>query len=146
MSKTNSLIISQQSLGKRHSTALHLEIDTYLQIEKLSYLTGRNKTELVSELIGFALTHCEVDGVNMKREFNLKSNITPTVSPQPQPQVKPTENKLFVSLSEARKITGFSRDYLYKGLSEGVIPHIKCGKNYKINIVAFLEQLNSLTS
>lgn len=50
---------------------------------------------------------------------------------------------LYQSTAEFQKFSGLSRDAIYKGLHEGSIPSIKVGKNFKINVFAYLEKLRS---
>ena len=40
--------------------------------------------------------------------------------------------------SGASAITGFSRDYIYMGCKSGEIPHIRCGRDYRVDMTAWL--------
>ncbi|MFV0351842.1 MAG: hypothetical protein ACK5JF_05975 [Oscillospiraceae bacterium] len=48
---------------------------------------------------------------------------------------------LYLSPALFQEFSGLSRDFIYKGLRDGTIPSIKCGKNFKVNVYAYLRQL-----
>lgn len=48
---------------------------------------------------------------------------------------------LYLSPALFQKFSGLSRDFIYKGLHDGTIPSIKCGKNFKINVLAYLRRV-----
>ncbi len=49
----------------------------------------------------------------------------------------------FQSVRGAAEITGLSRNYILQELQKGNIPHIRVGKDYRINMPLFLAQLES---
>lgn len=56
-----------------------------------------------------------------------------------QPIPDPTfggNEKQFQSISEAARTTGLSARYLREGCKAGLIPHIMCGRCFKIDIIA----------
>lgn len=133
------LTINQQSLGKRGTTAIHLDIDTYLKIEKISILTGRRKTEIVAELVNFALEHTEVescDDVN----FSLGVNVRKPIREEPKKAEQPQVHTL-VPVREAVEITGLSEYYLRQKLKTGEIPAIRSGNKWLIHIETLLDML-----
>lgn len=48
---------------------------------------------------------------------------------------------IYLSTSAFQKWSGLSRDFIYKGIHNGTLPSIKCGKNFKINVLVYLNQL-----
>lgn len=48
---------------------------------------------------------------------------------------------IYQSPSDFQKFTGLSRDFIYKGIHDGSIPSIKCGKNFKVSVYAYLNRL-----
>lgn len=53
------------------------------------------------------------------------------------------DGTMYLSPALFQKFTGLSRDFIYKGLHDGTIPSIKCGKNYKVNVLAYLGRVRS---
>ena len=54
-----------------------------------------------------------------------------------------TENtKPFQTIPEACRSTGLSMYFLRMGCRAGTIPHIRCGKVYKINVPELMRQLS----
>ncbi|MCD8192739.1 MAG: helix-turn-helix domain-containing protein [Oscillospiraceae bacterium] len=51
----------------------------------------------------------------------------------------------FAAINRAATITGLSAFYLRQGCQRGIIPHIKSGNKYLINIPRLLEMLNAQT-
>ncbi len=49
--------------------------------------------------------------------------------------------KVYYTVKEAAIKTGLSQKYLRHALSVGLIPHIKCGNKYMINLPLALETL-----
>lgn len=49
----------------------------------------------------------------------------------------------FQSPSGASHLTGFSTASIRRGCKEGTIPHVRVGKDYRINMRVWLEQLNA---
>lgn len=132
------LIIQQQSLGKRKTTAIHLDIDTYLKIEKASILTGRSKTEIVAEMVNFALKYTEINHSDIKCDFGINTrNCTPSISKTDSPALY----KHYVPIREAVEITGLSEYYFRRHLETGEIPAIRTGNKWMINIETLLEKL-----
>ena len=61
-----------------------------------------------------------------------------------QPVSEPTlrtEEKPFMSIAEAARNTGLSARYLREACKAGLIPHIMCGRCFKVNMVAFRASL-----
>lgn len=140
------LSISSQSLGKRATTAIHLDIDTYLKIEKISFLTGKSKTTIIAEMVSFAIEHTEVDGSGISHDFNVINNQkSESVSSIVQKDTEYYSQKVFVSIVEASKITGLSEFYFRKQIKNGAIPVIKSGNKWLVNIEKLLEKLNVLS-
>lgn len=136
------LVIQQQSLGKRRTTAIHLDIDTYLKIEKASILTGRSKTEIVAEMVDFALKYTEINHSDIKCDFGINTrDCTPSIS---EPD-STAPSKPYVPVKEAVEITGLSEYYFRKHLETGEIPAIRVGKKWMINIETLLEKLQVMT-
>ncbi len=54
-----------------------------------------------------------------------------------------TENKPFLSITDACRATGLSKHYLRNGCKDGTVPHIKSGIKYLINVPALLKQLGA---
>ena len=49
----------------------------------------------------------------------------------------------FQPISGAAYLTGLSRYYIRRGCKDGSIPHIMAGKDYRINMPVWLEQLDA---
>ena len=49
----------------------------------------------------------------------------------------------FQPISGAAYITGLSRGFIRRGCKNGSIPHIMAGKDYRINMKVWLEQLDA---
>lgn len=49
----------------------------------------------------------------------------------------------FQPITGAAYITGLSRGYIRRGCKDGSIPHIMAGKDYRINMKVWLEQLDA---
>lgn len=49
----------------------------------------------------------------------------------------------FQSPRNASIISGLSVGYIREGCKSGLIPHIRVGKDYRINVPLFLEQLGN---
>lgn len=143
MENRDKLTITQQSLGRRGTTAIHLDIDTYLKVEKISIVTGRRKAEILAQMVDFALEHSEIDGCEQEDfDFGLKpkpSRVTSVVKTQSVPTSEGTP--VFVPVKEAVKITGLSEYYLRHQLKNGNIPAIRSGNKWLIRIEDFLEVL-----
>ncbi len=52
----------------------------------------------------------------------------------------------FQSIRGAAEITGLSKNYIFQGCQDGTIPHIRVGKDYRINMPLFLAQLENRSS
>lgn len=51
-------------------------------------------------------------------------------------------NARFQSISGAARITGLSQKYIRQGCKEKTIPHIMVGRDYRVDMALFHEQLN----
>lgn len=52
----------------------------------------------------------------------------------------------YQSLRGACRITGLSVGFLREGCKTGVIPHIMCGKEFRVNVPLLLKQLEEESS
>ena len=57
-----------------------------------------------------------------------------------------TNNKPFLKVKDACRVTGLSQFYLRNGVRDGTIPHIRSGSTIYINVPKLLEQLNKETA
>lgn len=53
--------------------------------------------------------------------------------------------KPFATIREACNITGLSQHYLRDGVKAGIIPHIKSGNTYMINVSLMMQQLDNMS-
>ena len=143
MAKKDKLEINKQSLGRRGTTAIHLGIDTYLKIEKISIMTGRRKTEILAQMVDFALEYAEIEGCE-KKDFdfglNMKSSCNANLGAETAP-MRAKETPVFVPIKDAVEITGLSEFYFRKHLETGEIPAIKSGNKWLIHIENLLKML-----
>ena len=49
----------------------------------------------------------------------------------------------FQGIQQAAAITGLSVSFLRRGCKVGSIPHVMCGREYRVNIPALLTKLNT---
>ena len=49
----------------------------------------------------------------------------------------------FQSIRGTSYITGLSMGFIRAGCKSGEIPHVMCGKEYRINVPRFMEQLEA---
>lgn len=49
----------------------------------------------------------------------------------------------FLSIERACEVTGLSQFYLRNGIKAGVVPHVKSGRCYLVNIPALLRKLDA---
>ncbi len=49
----------------------------------------------------------------------------------------------FQSIRNTAEITGLAQGFVRAGCKNGTIPHILCGKEYRVNVPLFLEQLQA---
>ena len=59
------------------------------------------------------------------------------------PQRKTDPNAPYQSINNTAYLTGLSAGYVRAGCKSGEIPCIMCGKEYRVNIPAFLEMLQN---
>lgn len=52
--------------------------------------------------------------------------------------------KPFLKIPEAAKVTGLSTYFLRHGVIDGSVPYVKSGKTYYINIPALIEKLGEV--
>ncbi len=55
--------------------------------------------------------------------------------------VQPNSRKPFQTIAEACHTTGLAQSFLRNGCRSGVVPHIKSGNKYLINVPLLLRQL-----
>ena len=53
-------------------------------------------------------------------------------------------DKPFLKIPEAAKVTGLSTYFLRHGVIDGSVPHVKSGKTYYINVPALLRKLGEV--
>ena len=140
------LKITQQSLGRLTTTSINLDIDTFLKVEKASIITGRKKSEIVAEMVNFALKHTEIDGSKMRCDFglNVKQKKPPKdaeIPAQPSPQ---QPNKMYVSIREASKITGLSEYFIRANVTNGNIKSFRSGNKFLFSMKSLEEFVNAL--
>ena len=56
-----------------------------------------------------------------------------------------TDSKPFLSITEASAVTGLSQFYLRSGCKNGIVPHVRTGNKYLVNIPALLRKLDAGT-
>ena len=49
----------------------------------------------------------------------------------------------YQSITGASRITGLAQGFIREGCKQGVIPHIKCGSEYRVCMALFLQQLET---
>ena len=49
----------------------------------------------------------------------------------------------YQSISGTSRITGLAQGYIRDGCKQGIVPHIMCGSEYRVNIPLFLQQLEA---
>lgn len=49
----------------------------------------------------------------------------------------------FQSITGAAHLTGLSRGFIRKGCKAGTIPHVMAGKDFRVNMRVWLEQLDA---
>lgn len=54
-----------------------------------------------------------------------------------------TDTTPFLKIKDAATATGLSQYYLRQGCKGNTVPHIRCGKTYKVNVPKLLEQLDA---
>lgn len=54
------------------------------------------------------------------------------------------DNKPFLKIPDAAKVTGLSIYFLRHGVIDGSVPHVRSGKTYYINIPALLKKLGEV--
>lgn len=59
------------------------------------------------------------------------------------PQRKTDLTAPYQSINNTAYLTGCSRGYIRAGCKSGAIPHIMCGKDYRVNVPLFLQQLEA---
>ena len=53
------------------------------------------------------------------------------------------QNVQFQTIAATARMTGLSQYYLRNGCRDGVVPHIRCGTTYMVNVPLLLDQLNA---
>ena len=140
------LKITQQSLGRLTTTSINLDIDTFLKIEKASIITGRKKSEIVAEMVNFALKYTEINGSKMRCDFglNVKLEKPPNDTEIPAPPSPQPSGKMYVSIREASKITGLSEWFIRKNVTDGNIKSFRSGNKFLFSMKSLEEFINAL--
>lgn len=140
------LKIEQQSLGRLTTTSINLDIDTYLKIEKASILTGKRKSEILAEMVNFALKYTEINGSKMSCDFGLRVKKNEVTKDEPKqdnetPVSAPTTQ--YISIRKAAALTGIGEKAIRNFVKSGKIPSIKIGTHNRINVQTLQEVLKN---
>ena len=54
--------------------------------------------------------------------------------------------KPFMTINQAAEASGLSVFYIRRGVKNGFVPCVKCGKKYLINYQMFIEKLNTVSN